>query len=187
MFIMGLTKTPLCEFGRKADFFKLKSTENKIIDLNMIKGSNGLLLMFICNHCPYVVATIKEIVETSKKLKKYKINSLAIMSNDTNNYPDDTFDNMILFAKKYEFDFPYVIDEDQSIAKKYGATCTPDFFGYNNNLELQYRGRIREFNNLKPVANSSNELLTSMIQIAKNGIGPEIQKPSMGCNIKWFK
>ena len=187
MFNMSLTKTPLCEFGKKADFFKLKSTENKYIDLDMIRGTNGLLIMFICNHCPYVIATIKEIVKTSKKLKKYKINSLAIMSNDTDNYPDDSFDNMILFAKKYKFDFPYVIDKDQSIAKKYDATCTPDFFGYNNNLELQYRGRIREFNNLKPVANSSNELLTSMIKISETGMGPETQKPSMGCNIKWFK
>ena len=166
---MSLTKTPLCEFGKKADFFKLKSTENKTVDLDAIKGTNGFLLMFICNHCPYVIATIKEIVKTSKKLKKYKINSLAIMSNDTDNYPDDSFDNMILFAKKYD------------------ATCTPDFFGYNNNLELQYRGRIREFNNLKPVANSSNELLTSMIKISETGMGPETQKPSMGCNIKWFK
>ena len=184
---MTLTKTPLCEFGKKADFFKLKSTKNKIIDLNTIRGTNGLLIMFICNHCPYVIATIKEIVETSKELKKYRINSLAIMSNDPKNYPEDSFDNMILFAKKYNFDFPYVIDSDQSIAKKYGAICTPDFFGYNNNLELQYRGRIREFNNLKPVANSSNELLTSMIKISETGMGPETQKPSMGCNIKWFK
>ena len=183
---MTLTKTPLCEFGKKADFFKLKSTKNKIIDLNTIRGTNGLLIMFICNHCPYVIATIKEIVETSKKLKKYNINSLAIMSNDPKNYPEDSFDNMILFAKKYNFDFPYVIDSDQSIAKKYGAICTPDFFGYNNNLELQYRGRIREFNNLIPVTNSHNELLTSMVQIAESGIGPEIQTASMGCSIKWF-
>ena len=184
---MALTKTPLCEFGKKPDFFKLKSTENKIIDLDTIKGANGLLIMFICNHCPYVIAAIKDIVETSNKIKKHNINTLAIMSNDPINYPEDSFNNMILFAKKYNFDFPYVIDEDQVIAKKYGAVCTPDFFGYNGSLELQYRGRIREFNNLKPAANSNNELLTSMLQIAKTGKGPEIQKPSMGCSIKWFK
>ena len=184
---MALTKTPLCEFGKKADFFKLKSTDNKTVDLDAIKGTNGLLVMFICNHCPYVIATIKEIVETSKELKKYKINSLAIMSNDQNNYPEDSFDNMVLFAKKYNFDFPYLIDEDQSIAKKYGAVCTPDFFGYNKNIELQYRGRIREFNNLKPTTNSRNELLTSMITIAETRTGPVIQKPSMGCSIKWLK
>jgi peroxiredoxin len=139
---MALTKTPLCEFGKKADFFKLKSTENKMIDLDNIKGDNCLLIMFICNHCPYVIATIKEIVETSIKLKEYKINSLAIMSNDPKNYAEDSFENMILFTKKYNFDFPYVIDEDQSIAKKYGAVCTPDFFGYNDKLEIQYICRI---------------------------------------------
>ena len=184
---MSLTKTPLCEFGKKADNFELKSTDNEVVNLDNIKGLNGLLIMFICNHCPYVIAAIKDIIETSNELKKYKINTLAIMSNDPNNYPEDSFDNMILFSKKYKFTFPYVIDKDQSIAKKYNAVCTPDFFGYNNDLELQYRGRIREFNNLKPVANSSNELLASMVQIAKTKIGPEIQKPSMGCSIKWFK
>ena len=184
---MTLTKTPLCEFGKKADFFKLRSTENKLIDLDNIKGTNGFLIMFICNHCPYVIPTIKEIVETSKELKKYKINSLAIMSNDPNNYTEDSFQNMINFSKKYNFDFPYVVDEDQSIAKKYNAVCTPDFFGYNKNLELQYRGRIKEFNNLKPVEGSKNELLESMINIAKSGKGPSIQHPSMGCSIKWFK
>jgi peroxiredoxin len=184
---MSLTKTPICEFGKKADYFELNSTNNELINLNNIKGLNGLLIMFICNHCPYVIAAIEDIVKTSTELKKYKINTLAIMSNDPNNYPDDSFDNMILFSKKYKFDFPYVIDKDQSIAKKYDAVCTPDFFGYNKNLELQYRGRIREFNNLKPVTSSTNELLASMIQIANTGNGPEIQKPSMGCNIKWFK
>ena len=109
------------------------------------------------------------------------------MSNDTNSYPEDSFENMILFAKKYNFSFPYVIDEDQSIAKTYNAVCTPDFFGYNNNLELQYRGRIREFNNLKAVAGSENELLKSMIDIGKTGKGPLKQNPSMGCSIKWLK
>ncbi len=184
---MALTKTPICEFGKKADFFNLKSTENKFINLNDIKGENGTLVMFICNHCPYVIASIQEIVETSKKLKKYKINSIAIMSNDPNNYPEDSFEKMNLFAKKNNFDFPYVIDKDQSIAKKYNAVCTPDFFGYNKNLELQYRGRLREYNNLKPVHGSKNELLESMIDISKTNKGPEIQRASMGCNIKWFK
>jgi peroxiredoxin len=187
MFNMSLTKSPLCEFGKKADTFRLKSTDNTLISLENIRGKNGLLIMFICNHCPYVIATIDEIVETSKQLQKYKINSLAIMSNDTNSYPEDSFDNMILFAKKYNFSFPYVIDEDQSIANIYDAVCTPDFFGYNNNLELQYRGRIREFNNLKAVTGSENELLKNMIDIGKTGKGPLKQSPSMGCSIKWLK
>jgi peroxiredoxin len=184
---MALTETPICEFGKKADTFRLKSTDNTLINLDNIKGKNGLLIMFICNHCPYVIGAIDEIVETSKQLQKYEINSLAIMSNDTNSYPEDSFENMILFAKKYNFSFPYVIDEDQSIAKTYNAACTPDFFGYNNNLELQYRGRIREFNNLKAVAGSENELLKSMIDIGKTGKGPLKQNPSMGCSIKWLK
>ena len=184
---MALTKTPICEFNKKAEYFELKSTENKKINLNSIKGENGLLIMFICNHCPYVLAAIDEIVKTSKLLKKYKINSLAIMSNDPENYPEDSFDNMIEFSKKYDFDFPYVIDEDQAIAKLYNAVCTPDFFGYNKRLELQYRGRIREYNNLKPADNANNELLEAMISIAETEKGPLKQIPSMGCNIKWFK
>ena len=188
---MTLEKPPVCEFGKKADFFSLKSTENKLINLDNIKGHNGLLLMFICNHCPYVITTINDIVKTSKELKKYKINSIAIMSNDPNEYKEDSFENMKLFSKKYNFDFPYVIDEDQSIAKKYGAVCTPDFFGFNSNLELQYRGRIYELNNNVKhrvrLENSKNELLESMIEVSKTGNGPEKQIPSMGCSIKWFK
>ena len=183
---MAIMKTPLCEFGKKAEFFELKSTDKEMISLDKIKGENGLLIMFICNHCPYVIATIKEITETSKELKKYKINTLAIMSNDPKNYPEDSFENMILFSKKYGFDFPYLLDEDQSIAKKYKAVCTPDFFGYNKNLELQYRGRIRELNKLKPVENSENELLKSMQLIGQTNKGPSIQNPSIGCSIKWF-
>jgi len=188
---MALEKPPVCEFGKKADYFSLKSTENKLVNLDNIKGENGLLVMFICNHCPYVVATINDIVKTSKELKKYKINSLAIMSNDPTEYPEDSFENMALFSKKYDFDFPYVIDEDQSIAKKYDAVCTPDFFGFNSNLDLQYRGRIYELNNnVRPrvrLENSKNELLESMIEISKSGNGPKKQTPSMGCSIKWLK
>ena len=188
---MGLEKTPICEFGKKAANFELKSTEGKLFSLENIQGENGLLIMFICNHCPYVVSTIKYIVRTSKELKKHKINSIAIMSNDPTEYKDDSFENMVLFANKYNFDFPYVIDKDQNVGKKYDAICTPDFFGFNSNLELQYRGRIYELNNsVRPrvrAENSENELLNSMIEIAKTGKGPEDQIPSMGCSIKWFK
>ena len=115
------------------------------------------------------------------------INSIAIMSNDVTEHPEDSFENMIEFSKKYNFNFPYVIDEDQSVAKKYDAVCTPDFFGFNSNLELQYRGRIYEINNRVRVKDSKNELLESMINVAKTNKGPEIQSPSMGCSIKWFK
>ena len=165
--------------------FSLKSTENKNIKLSDIKGSAGTLIIFICNHCPYVKAVISEIVETSKELQKVGMSTVAIMSNDTVNYKEDSFENMKVFAKDNSFNFPYVIDESQVIAKEFGAVCTPDFFGYNNKDELQYRGRLRERKELKPVPNKPNELLDAMIQISKTGLGPKIQFPSMGCNRKW--
>ncbi len=185
---MTLTKTPICEFGKKAEDFKLKSTNNEFISLNDIKGSRGTLIMFICNHCPYVKAIIKDLIEDCKNLQKEGINSVAIMSNDTKNYPEDSFKNMVLFAKNNKFEkLNYLIDETQDIAKKYGAVCTPDFFGYNKNLELQYRGRIRELKNLKPVRSGESDLKLAMLMIAKTQKGPLEQIPSMGCNIKWFK
>ena len=183
---MTLTKTPICDFGKKAENFELKSTENKIITLNDAKGQNGTLIMFICNHCPYVKAVIEDIVNDCKTLENDGIRSIAIMSNDTKNYPEDSFDNMIKFAKNNKFNFPYLIDETQETAKKYGAVCTPDFFGYNKNLELQYRGRVRELKDLKPVRNSESDLLKAMKMVAKTDKGPEEQTPSMGCSIKWF-
>ena len=183
---MTLTKTPICDFGKKAESFELKSIENKIVTLNDIRGDNGTLIMFICNHCPYVKAVIDDIVDDCKNLENDGIKSVAIMSNDTKNYPDDSFVNMIKFAEKHRFIFPYLIDETQTVAKTYDAVCPPDFFGYNNNLELQYRGRIRELKDLKPVKDGERDLLVAMKIIAKTGKGPEKQIPSMGCNIKWF-
>ena len=182
---MALTKTPICEFGKKAEKFELNSTENKLIRLDDLKGKNGTLIMFICNHCPYVKAVIEDIVSDCRELEKEGIKSVAIMSNDTKNYPDDSFENMIEFSKGNNFGFPYLIDETQNIAKKYGAVCTPDFFGYNNDLELQYRGRIRELKDLKPVKSGDSDLLTAMKMVAKTKKGPSDQIPSMGCNIKW--
>ena len=184
---MALTKTPICDFGKKADHFKLKSTDNKIISLEDIKGERGTLIMFICNHCPYVKAVIKEVVKDCKELEKIGVKSLAIMSNDVKNYPEDSFENMISFSKLHNFSFPYLFDDTQKIAKDYDAVCTPDFFGYNNNLELQYRGRIRELKDLKPVNQGDSDLRTAMKLVAKSGKGPKNQIPSMGCNIKWFK
>ena len=184
---MALTKTPICDFGKKAENFNLKSTENKMISLNDVKGENGTLIMFICNHCPYVLATIKETVKDCKELENNGIKSIAIMSNDPKVYEEDSFENMIQFAKNNEFNFPYVIDETQEIGKAYGAVCTPDFFGYNKNHELQYRGRIRELKNLIPIQSGESDLLNAMKIIAKTGEGPKEQFPSMGCSIKWFK
>jgi len=183
---MSLTKTPICDFDKKAESFELKSTENKLVTLNDVKGKNGTLIMFICNHCPYVKAVIDEIVDDCKNLEREGIKSVAIMSNDTKNYPEDSFENMIKFSEKHKFIFPYLIDETQTIAKTYDAVCTPDFFGYNNNLELQYRGRIRELKDLKSVKNGDSDLLNAMRMIGKTGKGPKDQIPSMGCNIKWF-
>ena len=184
---MSLTETPICNFGEKAQDFNLLSTENKKISLNEVVGEKGLLIMFICNHCPYVKAVIKDIVKDVQYLETLGIKSIAIMSNDVKNYPDDSFENMIAFSKLHGFTFPYVIDDTQETAKKYGAVCTPDFFGYNKNIELQYRGRIRELKNLKPVRKGDSDLLIAMKQISETGKGPKNQIPSMGCNIKWFK
>ena len=140
---MALTKTPVCDFGKKAEDFKLKSINNKVVSLNDIKGEKATLVMFICNHCPYVKAIIKDLAKDCNELRNDGINSVAIMSNDTKNYPEDSFDNMIKFADDNNFDtINYLFDETQEIAKKYGAVCTPDFFGFNKFNKLKYRGRI---------------------------------------------
>jgi len=178
-------QTPICDFDKSAFDFKLKSTENKLISLNDIKGSKGTLIMFICNHCPYVKAIIKDLVDDCNELKKIGINAVAISANDPTNYPEDSFENMIDFANKYNFSFPYLYDESQEIAKTYGAVCTPDFFGYNQDLKLQYRGRIMELKNLVPVRNKDTDLKFAMQSIAETGQGPRKQTPSIGCSIKW--
>ena len=180
-----LVQTPICDFKKRAIPFKLKSTKNNIVSLEEIKGKNGTLIMFICNHCPYVKAIIKDIVKDCIELKKIEINSVAISSNDIVRYPEDSFNNMIKFSKDNDFNFPYLIDETQKIAKAYDAVCTPDFFGYNKNLELQYRGRSRELKNLIPIRDGESDLLHAMKRIAKTGEGPENQTPSAGCSIKW--
>ena len=182
---MSLTKTPICEFGKKAKDFKLPSTENKLYSLDQIKGESGTIIMFICNHCPYVKAVIKDIVRDCKELEKVGIKSVAICSNDVKNYPEDSFENMIKFSKEHNFNFPYLFDETQEIAKNFGAVCTPDFFGYNKNLELQYRGRFRELKELKPIKEGDSDLFTAMKLISETKNGPKDQIPSMGCNIKW--
>jgi peroxiredoxin len=178
-------QTPICDFGKKALPFELKSTDNKIISLDEIKGENGTLIMFICNHCPYVKAITKDIVDDCNELKKIGVNSVAICSNDCVNYPEDSFENMIKFSNDNRFSFPYLQDETQEIAKAYNAVCTPDFFGYNKDLELQYRGRIRELKNLLPVRDGENDLLKAMKQVAVTAKGPQDQIPSAGCGIKW--
>ena len=184
---MTLTETPICNFGEKAKNFNLLSTENKKVSLDNIRGENGTLVMFICNHCPYVKAVIKDIAQDAKFLESLGVKSAAIMSNDVKNYPEDSFENMISFSKLHNFSFPYLIDESQKVAKEYGAVCTPDFFGYNKNLELQYRGRIRELKNLEPITKCDSDLRVAMKLVSTSEKGPTKQIPSMGCNIKWFK
>ena len=185
---MTLTKTPVCDFGKKAGDFKLKSINKELISLDDVNGEKATLIMFICNHCPYVKAIIKDLINDCKELKKEGVNSVAIMSNDTKNYPADSFENMVKFSIDNKFEgINYLIDETQEVAKKYGAVCTPDFFGFSKDLGLQYRGRFRELKELKPVKNGDSDLKISMKMIAQTQKGPEEQIPSMGCNIKWFK
>ncbi len=179
--------TPVCNFGEKSHHFELKSTDNKTVSINDIKGENGFLIVFISNHCPYVKAIISFLVNDAKYFESIGIKTVAIMSNDTKKYPDDSFENMKKFSIEHNFSFPYLFDETQEVAKKYNAVCTPDFFGYNKNSELQYRGRILEAQKLKPVFNGETELKKAMNQIATTGEGPKEQIPSMGCGIKWFE
>ena len=184
---MALTETPICNFNKKAEYFRLKSTKKNIVSLSDIQGENGTLIMFICNHCPYVKAIIDDLIEDCKSLKNEGIGSVAIMSNDTINYPEDSFENMEKFAANHNFEnIEYLIDDKQKVAKKYGAVCTPDFFGYNKNLKLQYRGRIRELKDLKSIKNGDSDLKVAMKMISKTQKGPTKQIPSIGCSIKWL-
>lgn len=183
---MALTYTPATEFGLHAKEFSLKGVDGKTYTLKDVAGSKGTLVMFICNHCPYVKAIVARLVDDAKALQAAGIGVIAIMSNDVASYPADSFDNMKIFAAQHGFTFPYVIDETQEVAKAYGAVCTPDFFGYNAKGELQFRGRLDEVNPSRPAGpDTKKELLAAMLMIAETGRGPADQKPSMGCNIKW--
>ena len=182
---MVRTKTPLCDFNQAAIDFNLKGVDGNYYSLDSLKGDNGLLVMFICNHCPYVKSVIHKIIRDANDLKELGVNSVAIMSNDPNEYQEDSFENMQKIALKLKFPFPYLIDETQEIAKSYGAVCTPDFFGYNNELGLQYRGRLDE-SRKETVQNARRDLFEAMKEIALTGFGPQDQIPSMGCSIKWF-
>ena len=176
--------TPICQFGTKAIPFSLGGIDEKTYNLKKIKGKNGTLVIFICNHCPYVKAIAKKIAFETNELKKLDVQSIAVMSNDTIDYPEDSFDNMKKFAKNYNFQFPYLIDDSQTIAKQYNAICTPDFYGFNKNLELHYRGRIDSgvMENNKDI---NRELYFAMEVIVKSNIGPKEQFNSYGCSIKW--
>ena len=181
---MVLLSSNICDFNKKIIGFNLKNIDGQTYHLDNLLGENGTLIMFICNHCPYVKAIIKELVKTTVELSNYGIHSIAIMPNDTRKYPEDNFEKMKKFADINNFNFPYLIDETQEVAKKYEAVCTPDFFGFNQDKQLQYRGRIFELKNLE-IVNNKNELLDAMKTISKYKTGPEKQFPSIGCSIKW--
>jgi peroxiredoxin len=174
------------EFGWQAAEFDLPGTDGRRHRLADLRGANGTLVMFICNHCPYVKAVIDDVVRDCAELRGDGISAIAIMPNDTKAYPDDSFDNMRKFATSHGFGFPYVIDETQEVARAYGAACTPDFFGFDRDLCLKFRGRMYEMApGLKRKADAPRELLAGMRRIARTGEGPEDQSPSVGCSIKW--
>lgn len=182
---MVRTETPGLDLGAQAPDFELKGVDGYTYTYADINGPKGTLVMFICNHCPYVKGSIDRIVRDCKELKEVGIGSVAIMPNDTSTYPADSFDNMKKFAAAHEMPFPYLIDETQEVARAYGAVCTPDFFGYNADGELQYRGRIDSGGPREPEPDARRELLEAMEQIAETGQGPKEQIPSVGCSIKW--
>jgi peroxiredoxin len=180
-----MAQTPICDFGWKAPDFSLPGIDGKTHSLQQLRGENGTLVMFICNHCPYVKAVADRIARECAALREHGISAIAIMSNDAAAYPEDSFENMKTFAAQHGFDFPYVIDESQAVARAYDAVCTPDFFGFNKDLELQYRGRLDESGRMPAGPDARRELYEAMVQIAKTGRGPQQQTPSMGCTIKW--
>lgn len=177
---------PVCDFGWKAPDFNLPGVDGGNWSLAEVAGSRGLLVMFICNHCPYVKAIQARLVDELAILKSLGINAVAISSNDAVNYPEDSFEKMCEVAQQFKFSFPYLYDESQTVAKAYGAVCTPDFFGFNANLELQYRGRFDDQGrDLTPKPNATRDLLEAMTLVAKTGQGPKEQIASIGCSIKW--
>ncbi len=175
---------PVCDFGWQAPDFDLPGTDGKRYTLAELRGPKGLLVMFICNHCPYVKAVRDRIIRDCAELNALGIGFVAISSNDPGDYPEDSFENMQRVARDHKFPFPYLFDETQAVAHAYGAVCTPDFFGFNSDLGLQYRGRL-DASRTSPVANARRELFEAMKAVAETGRGPADQIPSMGCSIKW--
>jgi peroxiredoxin len=175
---------PVCNFGEKAHDFTLPATDGRTYSLSDLKGPNGTLIVFMCNHCPYVKAIIDRLIRDVADLKALGVNTIAISSNDATAYPADSFENMRRWALEKRFPFPYLHDETQEVARAYGAVCTPDFFGYDAGLGLQYRGRLDE-SKRDQAPNARRELFEAMRQVAETGQGPKEQVPSMGCSIKW--
>jgi len=181
---MASINPPICDFGWQAPDFNLPSIDGSMVSRDSSMGKNGLLVMFICNHCPYVKAILPRLINDVRELKTMGINAVAIMSNDPTDYQEDSFENMQRIAREMEFPFPYLLDKTQAVAKNYDAVCTPDFFGFNNKGELQYRGRFDE-SRKETAPNSTRDLFNAMKLVAETGAGPKIQISSIGCSIKW--
>ena len=178
-------ETPVCDFNKEIEPFSLPGVDGEVWTPEKVRGEKGLLVMFICNHCPYVKSIRDRIVRDTRELMSYGINSVAIMSNDPTEYEEDSFENMRQIAGQFDYPFPYLWDETQAVAKAYGAVCTPDFFGYNKNMQLQYRGRLDASRKEAAADDVKRDLFDAMKQVAQTGHGPKEQIPSMGCSIKW--
>ena len=183
--MMVSLETPVCDFDKEIEPFSLPGVDGNIWTPEKARGENGLLVMFICNHCPYVKSIRDRLVRDTKELMDFGIGSIAIMSNDAAEYEEDSFENMSKVAAEYDFPFPYVIDESQKVAKAYGAVCTPDFFGYSASMQLQYRGRLDASRKETAASDVKRDLFDAMREVAQTGKGPLQQIPSMGCSIKW--
>jgi peroxiredoxin len=181
---MVLTETPICDFGWKPNDFKLLNIDGNYFSLSDLQGENGLVIVFACNHCPYVIAIQDTLIKDAQTLEEMGINLALINSNDAIKYPDDSYEKMQLTAQQKNYPFPYLYDETQQVAKSWGAVCTPDFFGFNQNLELQYRGRLDSSGKIGD-PNSRRDLVLAMQEMIETGKGPVEQIPSMGCSIKW--
>ena len=181
---MASINPPVCDFGWQAPDFNLVNVDGNLVSRDLVMGKNGLLVIFICNHCPYVKAILPRLIHDVSELKMLGVNTVAIMSNDPTDYPEDSVANMQIIAREMDFPFPYLLDASQQIAKNYGAVCTPDFFGFNNQFQLQYRGRFDE-SSKETATNSTRDLFHAMHQIAEIGQGPKEQIASIGCSIKW--
>ena len=181
---MAATADPL-QRGFKAPDFSLPGIDGRAVSLADLRGSKGTLVMFICNHCPYVQAVANRIKRDADALRAFGVHAVAINSNDASAYPEDSFDSMTSFAAQHGFDFPYLYDESQQVAKAYGAVCTPDFFGFNADLKLEYRGQLDASRKQSAAADARRDLFEAMRQIAETGRGPDEQYPSIGCSIKW--
>ncbi len=184
---MALMTTPVGDLGAPAPDFSLRGIDGRTWSLADCRGERGTLVMFICNHCPYVQAIQERLVRDTLALLDRGVKSVAIMPNDPRDYPEDSFENMQRVAERLGYPFPYLLDDTQEVARAYGAICTPDFFGYDAALRLQYRGRLDESGRNPAPPEAKRELFDAMVQIAETGRGPSTQVPSMGCSIKWAK